>query len=453
MNKLLFAVLASGCVDEQSIGSTTANNTTALFGAPRWALSIGGALDDTASSTAIAQNGDVIVAGQFQGTVDFGGSVHTGGNDFITAGRFLTRRAAADGHELWTLTQTPRQPSLDKIATAPDDTIVGIGSYLVDGEWKGVPGPVGVFQVSKRHASGAVLWSRDFDVGVSLNAVAVAPNGRIAIGGSYHTTVTLAQGSVTSDNGDGFIEVLDGDGTPLWSATMSSAHTSQPSFVYSVATTLESDVLVAGVIFEPTTFGGGVLVNNSPRTAIAARFATGGGRLYANPLGSSDFTQDPHFIAASSDGDAIVVGGEHPNAPGYLGQVPLLQRLDATGATMASHAAPDGASNIMAMTLTADQLAISAGYTSGGTIDLGAGPIAGGFFLSAQDRDGTLLDAVSVPPPTFSTAQIVGLASAGHALAAAGHIDWSIDLGTGPLRHAGGDDIAIEVYDLPGGAQ
>lgn len=452
MKKLLFALLATGCIDEQSVGSTS-NNTTHVFGAPRWALTLGDIYDDGGASLGIASNGDVLVAGGFMGNVDFGGTVHAAGTDFLTAGTFLTRRAAADGHELWTQTQADSSlPSVGKIAIAPDDTIVGVGGYIKQGVWNGGVGPVEVPQLSKLDSSGMPLWRYDFDLGVNLWSVDVAPDGRIAVGGSYQKTIQLPSGPVSSPDGNAFIEVFDKDGTPLWGLTSDTLALAPFPEIDVVRFTAESDLVVTGEVHELSTIAHVPIQNTARNTEFAARFTVDGNLIWTKVLTAANQEEWAGGMFVDALGRTTIAGTLRvdPDMPMDNGK-PDLQVLDATGTLMGSHPATSGSAVLVSMAVSGDGTIFTSGTTQGFPIDLGSGTLTTCAYLAAQDANGNILDVDPFvgPGPSSCGESRTLLAARGGTLAMTGAFDQSIDLGSGALRHAGGADVVIAVYDVP----
>lgn len=141
---------------------------TVCAGAPRWVKRYGGALDQVGLSVAAGAAGDIVIAGVFKGTIDFGG-----------------------------------------------------------GPLTAVPNAYSIY-VAKLDADGDALWSHAYQGGVDYVAgqgipfatVAVTPDGGVVLGGEFSGTVDFGVGSpavASSTIGDGFVLALDSAGGPLWS--------------------------------------------------------------------------------------------------------------------------------------------------------------------------------------------------------------------------------------------
>lgn len=442
MKKLLFATLLAGCIDEQSVGSTS-NNTTRLLGTPRWAIALGDTNTDGILSVSVAANGDVIAGGYYAGTVDFGGTVFTAPAAGDWSSPVLTRRAAADGHEVWTRV-LPTLGDISNVVVAPDDTIVVLGTVIGPGTI-GVEGlPAWDYGIAKYSSDGTELWK--VPISTFSNALAVAPNGRIAIAGPFQHSIAFPNGTFTTDNEDGFVEVFDADGRPQWGAATRHLDVGTSPQALGIAFSTEGDLLVTGTLATEITFGGGSLEQANTDGGWAARFTTAGALEWAVGLGDGSHVQTPNLVVVGANGDARVVAGRR-SADAIGATLPLVENLDVAGATMSSQPAVHGNAEPMPATLLGDGTLVTAGYTSGAAIDLGAGPMQGPFYLALQDASGNLVEAHPYGVNS-SDGEVYSLASRAHTLAVGGW--WGeIDLGNGPLRHAGGWDMMIAAFELP----
>src|SRR5439155_80341 len=186
----------------------------------RWATRAGGTGGDLGQGVAIDGSGNVLVAGYFTGTADFGGGPAT-----------------------------------------------AIGSYDLF--------------VAKYTGSGAYFWARHFG-GTGLvvgQSVAVDANGDVAVTGYFTGTVDFGGGPLTSAGSyDIFVMKLSGaDGSPLWAKRFGSPN---DDIGYGVAVDAGGNVLVTGYFRDAADFGGGPLTSTyGGITLFGAKFSAGGALL------------------------------------------------------------------------------------------------------------------------------------------------------------------------------
>jgi hypothetical protein len=151
--------------------------------------------------------GNVLVTGQFQGTVDFGGGPLTS----VGIDIFVAKYAGPDGAHLWS------RRFANTAADAGFSVVVDpSGNVMVTGQFNGMVdfggGPLtsagyDIFVAKCAGTDGAHIWSRRFggtaaDVGTSI---VVDPGGNVLVTGSYQDTVDFGGGPLTSA---GFNDIL-----------------------------------------------------------------------------------------------------------------------------------------------------------------------------------------------------------------------------------------------------
>lgn len=155
---------------------------------------------DAGHDVTVDGSGNVLVTGDFEGTVDFGGGPVTSAGDWD----IFVAKYDANGTHLWS--KRFGDPDFDR---GKHIAVDGAGNVAVTGMFKGVVdfggGPINeaggedIFVV-KFDASGAHLWSRrfgdpanDMDGGIAVNGA-----GDILVTGSFQGTVDFGGGPLTS---------------------------------------------------------------------------------------------------------------------------------------------------------------------------------------------------------------------------------------------------------------
>ncbi len=195
----------------------------------KWQRTYGGKYGDYARAVAVADNGDIIVAGY---TLSFGA-----GNADV-----WVLRLDENGNIKWQKTYGGRDDEYaTAIAITPEGDIIVVGSTFSSGagDWD-----IMVLRIDK---DGNVKWQKTYG-GKKMDeasSVALAKNGDILVAGSTH--------SFGAGNKDVWILRLDRDGNVKWQKTYGGPGRDS---AYAIAITPDNDIIVAG---ETNSFGAGNL--------------------------------------------------------------------------------------------------------------------------------------------------------------------------------------------------
>jgi hypothetical protein len=465
---MIASCLLAGCLVEKNIGNTGSGSGSGsgsgeparkVFEAPRWALTLGSTGDDIALSVAVDPSGDVIATGYFDGTVDFGNEAFT---SQAWAGSWISKRAGADGHDLWTV---PLGIDSSSVVTVSDVAVAGDGSIIVAGTYNGdlhleqqvLHGPpidtTWDCFVAKYDTSGHLVWARG--MGPETNAddsfarIAVGVDGRIALVTPFAGTVTVPSGTFTAsppvttgpeDTWDIFLAVFDSDGQLTWGVTTRTTNS------LSVAMTAEDDVVLSGALSASATLDGVALQPVSSWGGFAARFNVGGTLLWVQELGAPDILYRAGPVALAADGSVLVTGTNELPVGGVGNGVPAINAYDPNGQHTWSTQAPGGSAETGVATVLSNGTVVTGG-PSGFPIDFGGGMLRGSMFLAAHDSAGNTLDAVVYGASDDGDEPFKLASSTSGAFALAGFIQTPIDFGAGPLRFAGRSDALIMMMD------
>ena len=173
-------------------------------GAHVWSKRLGSTGYDYANDIAVDSNGNVMVTGQFQGTVDFGGG------PLISAGSydiFVAKYAGSNGSHLWSkrFGSTSSDNSCG-VAVDGNNNVILTGAFQGAVDFGGGPlinaGAYDIF-LAKYTASGAHVWSENFGGTINQLGTAVAVNGssNVAVTGYFENIVDFGGGIHTSAGG------------------------------------------------------------------------------------------------------------------------------------------------------------------------------------------------------------------------------------------------------------
>ncbi len=232
-------------------------------GGPWWVKTYGGSNDDWANAVAVAENGDIIVAGV---TYSFG----AGGADVWVL------RLDSEGNVKWQKTYGgSRSDGAFAVAVAENGDVIVAGYYHGD-VW-----------VLRLDGNGNVKWQKTYggsDVDVA-RAVVVAPNGDVIVAGY---TKSFGAGSY-----DVWVLRLDENGNVKWQKTYGG---SEGDGATAVAIAPNGDIIVAGGTYS---FGTG--------DVWVLRLDKNGNIKWQKTYGGSDW-DEANAVAVAENGDIIVAG-------------------------------------------------------------------------------------------------------------------------------------------------
>jgi hypothetical protein len=368
-----------------------------------WSQRFGDSSVQEGSSVVVDASGNVIVAGNFKGTVDFGGG-----------------------------------------------TLTSAGDYDIF--------------VLKFDATGNHVWSKRFgdssrQIGMS---VAVDEFGNVLVTGHFKGTVDFGGGSLTSSYyEDIFLVKFDAGGGHIWSKRFGTPY---EQFGESVVVDGLGNVIFTGAFADTVDFGGGPLASAGGHDVIVAKFDASGGHLWSNRFGDlkTDFGYD---VAADASGSVIVTGyyaGDLDFGGGPLPSAPFpdincfIAKLDASGSHLWSEGFGDSTDRQTASTVDVD--ASGNAYFTGhfnGTADLGGGPLTSyhmsDIVIAKFDPNGNhiwsqIFAGFESQVPYSAAVDVSGN------LIVTGQIRGTVDFGGGPLSPLGDawEDIFVAKFDGSG---
>jgi hypothetical protein len=277
-------------------------------GALQWAHGFGSTGSDVATGAAVDGSGNLVIAGYFQGTVDFGnGPVTAAASNSL----FVAKYSSA-GNWMW----------FKQVANAFANAVAvdGSGNVLVTGYYSGtvnfgggslssINGGTDIF-VAKYSSSGGYQWAKSYG-GTSIDmakAIAVDGSGNAVVTGYYQGTANYGGGSWTSAGGnDIFVaKYASADGSPIWAKTLGST---AYDYGYGVAVDGSGNVWVAGDFMGPVNFGGGTLTPFGGGDMFLAKYSSGGGYLWANHFGgTSGYGSHANAVSVDGSGNVLLTG-------------------------------------------------------------------------------------------------------------------------------------------------
>jgi hypothetical protein len=267
-----------------------------------WSKRFGDAGNQWTEGIATDANGNVLVSGAFEGTVDFGGGPLTSAGIWDA---FVAKLDPAGDH-LWS--QRIGEQAYAFITTDAAGNVLVVGYFQGTVDLGGGPltsaGDWDVF-VAKLDAAGNHLWSKRFGDASLQGAESIATDaaGNVLVTGYFEGTVDLGGGPLTSaGDSDIFVAKLDPAGNHLWSKRFGDASL-QVGFGGSDAA---GNVLVTGYFEGTVDLGGGPLTSAGSYDVFVAKLDPSGNHLWSQRFG--DASLQAGFGTIDASGNVLVSG-------------------------------------------------------------------------------------------------------------------------------------------------
>ncbi|MCC6559616.1 MAG: hypothetical protein IT372_42410, partial [Polyangiaceae bacterium] len=273
---------------------------------------------------AVGSDGDVIVAGDFEDTINFGnGNLVSSGYADI----FLAKLAGATGAVVWSKRFGDASEQLvERVMLDSSDSIYLTGRFWGSFGFGGgsltavMPNPD--IYLAKFDTMGAHAWSKKFG-GTSISAVAdldVDQVGDVVLTGAFTQTISFGVGGLTAEGSSDnmFVAKFSTMGAPMWSRRFGSS-------VSSYDVPIKTDAarnMVIGCHFNGTIdFGGGELAALGSSTMCLAKLDADGQHVWSKRIG--DAGPDVSGLAVDPGAGEIVMAGGQSGSVDY-GQGPLV---------------------------------------------------------------------------------------------------------------------------------
>ncbi len=348
-------------------------------GVHQWSQRFGDASDQRAFSVKTGLGGDIFVTGSFSGTVNFGGGDLTsmGSNDIWVARftwdgshKWSQRFGDASAQEAYSLATDAGGNVI--IAGAFDGTVNFGGGNRTSAGLKDI-------FVAKFDQDGAHLWSKRFgDANDNVaESVATDPFGYVIVAGDFYGTVNFGGSDLVSAGfSDIFVVKFDAAGAHQWSKRFGDLPGQN---AYGVATDLDSDVIITGAFGGTVNFGGGDLTSAGGADIFVAKLNSEGVHKWSRRYGDAG-NQTGYSVTADASGNVVVTGyfwgtvnfGGSDLISGGLADI-FVAKLDVDGLHQWSQGFGDGEPQAGYSVATDASGDVFATGDMGGTVDFGGG--------------------------------------------------------------------------------
>jgi hypothetical protein len=407
-------------------------------------------------SVAADGSGNVIMTGDFLGTVDFGGGPLTSTNSDIFVAKF-----DVDGNHLWSKrfgsdgTQWGIGVAVDASAN-----VVVIGRFWNTVDFGGGPltsaGSWDMF-IAKFDSDGNHLWSKRFgnEDEQYIDCVTVDDSGNVIVTGGIFGTVDFGGGPLTSAGSyDIFVAKFDGDGNHVWSQRFGGVGSEGGA---SLAVDGEGKVTVTGGFQDTVDFGGGPLTSAGSWDIFVAQFNGTGNHLWSQRFGDASW-QGSSCVAVDGSENVIVTGdfwGTVDFGGGTLTSAGLddiyVVKFDGDGNHVWSRrfggVGYDGYGHSSVAVDSAESVIVTGGFQ--GTVDFGGGPLSSAgdwdIFVAQYDGTGNHLWSQRFGDASGQEGNCVAVDGSGNVIVT-GDFQGTVDFGGGPLVSTGEVDLFVAKF-------
>jgi hypothetical protein len=277
-------------------------------GAFVWAKAFGDGAAQTARSIVSDAQGNIVVAGDFQGDTDFGGGVLTatpgGGIDLFVA-KFTT----AGGH-LWSKRYgDAADQSAEEVTLDPGGNVVLTGNASGSIDFgKGpltAPGAKSALIIAKLTPGGDTTWASMYGDDARGLGVDVGATGDVAVAGAFKGTIDLGGGKLSGggSNDTVFVALFDGQGKHAWSHAYGSGSAQGTA----VAVDGKGKVILGGTFSGGINFGPSNITSAGGFDAFLVKLDSVGCHVFSGQFGSDVF-QATQNVATDASGNIFVAG-------------------------------------------------------------------------------------------------------------------------------------------------
>jgi hypothetical protein len=298
---------------------------SALDGHAIWAKRLGGTMSDTATSVAVDPAGNVIVAGSFRGSANFGGGMVTSAGESDT---FIAKLNGSSGDHIWS--QRFGTAGLDNGAAIAVDTngdVFASGDMTTSGLNLGGSdltnsGGHDFYLAKFSGADGSHIWSRSVGGAGDDGAggIAVDNSGNLVVAGHFAQSVNFGDGVAATAGGFGDVFVAKyagNNGNHLFHETFGSSHFDGAGALAIDAT---GAIYVFGTFEGTVSFGGpSPLVSTSGSDLFLVKLSTAGAHLWSKAF-TATVSENGHGVALDGTGN-VVISGDFTGSIGFGGSM------------------------------------------------------------------------------------------------------------------------------------
>lgn len=281
---------------------------SAATGDVLWIKSFGGAGNETATAVAVDSSDNVYVGGTFQGSIDFGGGAMTSAN---VDGYALKLDSA--GSYVWAKGPLGG-PNLDSVG----GLAVRGSTVALTGTYSGSMTVNGVTLTNSGTQQGYIVeWGTDGSNGlvkgftgtynILPKGIALDSSSNIVVAGSFNQTANFGGGDVTSNNGSLDVFLVKYNASGTFLFHKVFGGSSSDQ-AGGVSVDDNDNIILLGSFTGSISFGGASPVNANTNNAVVAKYSLAGSYQWAQPFGGTTAQLVTTGASANAVGDVVVAG-------------------------------------------------------------------------------------------------------------------------------------------------
>lgn len=423
-----------------------------------WTKKAGTAQVQTALGVTADAQGNVLVVGNYLGSIDFGAGALTsaGQNDAYVA------KLDPNGAALWSKSFGDAQyhQYVQHVATDAQNNILVTGHFRGTINFGGgaLSNASNFFEdifVAKLTPAGAHVWSKRYgDINTEESqAIDADAQGNVLVVGAFQKTINFGGGAlVAEDDGyNGFVAKLDASGNQLWAKSLGDTATEQKTI--GVTADADGNVYIVGHHQGSIDLGAPMVAEAGKQNAYVAKLSPAGAFLWAKSWASTSAAAVD--VAVDAGGNVFVLGNFKGKASfggkefdaGSTNNV-FLVKLDKEGDHVWSKdfGVPTDADEATSLRLDGGKPVLFGAFTK--QIDFGGGALTSGggydVFLAKLDEEGCEIHSASYGGAMLQRGETLGIDPTGNILIA-GSFDGTVDFGTGPVTAEATDAYVVKI--------
>jgi len=285
---------------------------------PNWVKGFGGTLNDVGSAVAVDSSGNIVLAGWFKGTANFGGgNLNSAGGATLVVAKYSNL-----GVHQWSFgfgSTGDEQPTCVGVDASGNIYVAGYftGTGNLGGTNLVCAGQYDCF-LAKYSSTGTHLWSERFgSTGIDqFNGLTIDSHGNVVVVGTFAGTVNFGGTNLLSLFGSSFDTVpaivlakYAPTGAHIWSETFANNNN---NYGNAIAIDSGDNAFLTGQYSGYVDFGGGRLASPTGPNPLfyVAKMNSNGGYVFAKSRGGTGSQNGKgNVIAVDGNGDVIVGGG------------------------------------------------------------------------------------------------------------------------------------------------
>jgi len=278
-------------------------------GAYVWGKQFGDGDVERAKAVTVNAADEIFITGEYKSSLDFGdGGIADTAGDFNL---FVAKLSAAGDGVWSASFGDGVAESGEEIAIDVNGDVIIAGDFegglSLGATTLTAPGDQSLFVAKLSGQNGTPIWASAYgDDSASTDAVSVDAQGDVYVGGSYRGSIDFGDGPMTSGTGDDvFVLKIASSGALTWWQSFGS---SSPQMLGGLAVTPGGDAYVAGSFAGDINLGAGVLMSGGGADVYAGKLLTEDGCLGYQVVYGGAGEQGAQALAVTAAGEAFVAG-------------------------------------------------------------------------------------------------------------------------------------------------